>query len=275
MTSHIFLALGMWKATVDANVAAIAAVNRARMAAGEKPYACGHSPSWLEYAYLQLGDVESARNALAACRAAMEAGLAMEHHAHSMDPDDSLTGSFANMRLRYLLETGDWSGEVGGWAIPAKAGPGAQLDFAFARALGEIAQRHLSAARSAIAELETVCRSVIGLETQRADPDPTDRVRPDIILDEAQGLMAEQENHLAAAANLLRQAVALEATLPVAFGPPTVELPTHELLGAFLLRHGQRPLARAEFAKELAAAPGRRLAEKGLQAASAGAEITR
>jgi hypothetical protein len=275
MTSHIFLALGMWRATVDANVAAMAAVNRAHLAAGEKPYACGHSPSWLEYAYLQLGDVESARSVLAACRIAMQAGLAMEHHAHSMDPDDSLTGSYANMRLRYLLETGDWSGAVAGWTLPANAGPGAQLDFAFARALGEIAQRHLAAARNDLVELETVCRSVIGLETQRADPDPTDRVRPEILLGEAQALLAEQENHLAAAEKLLRQAAALEATLPVAFGPPTIEQPTHELLGAFLLRHGQRPLARAEFSKELAAAPGRRLAEKGLQAASAGSELTR
>ncbi len=35
MTSHIFLALGMWTDTVDANVAAIAAVNRPRLAAGK------------------------------------------------------------------------------------------------------------------------------------------------------------------------------------------------------------------------------------------------
>jgi len=272
MTSHIFLALGMWTATVDANVAAIAAVNRARLAAGEKPYACGHSPSWLGYAYLQLGDVESARSALAACRAAMQAALPMEHAGHSMDPDDSVTGSFANMRLRYLLETGDWSGEVAGWSMPANAGPGAQLDFAFAHALEEIALKDIAAARDAIFKLETLSHSVIDLETKRNDPDPTDHVRPEIMLDEATGLMAEQENHLATAEELLRHAVALEATLPIAFGPPTIDEPTHELLGAFLLRHGQRTEARAEFEKALAAAPGRRLAEKGLQSALAGSE---
>jgi tetratricopeptide (TPR) repeat protein len=272
MTSHIFLALGMWTATVDANVAAIAAVNRRSLAAGQKPYGCGHYPSWLGYAYLQLGDVESARSSLAACRAAMEAALPMGHAAHSMDPDDSVTGSFANMRLRYLLETGDWSGEVASWTMPANAGPGARLDFAFARALGEIAQRHIAAARDAIVELETLSNSVVVLETKRSDPDPTNRVRPEILLAEANGLMAEQENHLAGAEKLLRQAVALEATLPIAFGPPTIDQPTHELLGAFLLRHGQPTEARAEFEKALAAAPGRRLAEKGLQAASAGSE---
>lgn len=268
MTSHIFLALGMWTATVNANIAAIAAVNRAGAAAGKAPYACGHSPSWLGYAYLQLGEVESARSALAACRAAMEAAIPMEHPSHSMDPDDSVTGSFANMRLRYLLETTEWNGEVARWPIPAKAGLGAQLDFAFARALGEIAQAHLAAARDAIVKLETLCHSVVDMETKRNDPDPTDRVRPEILLAEAKGLMAEKQGDLAAAERLLRRAVALEATLPIAFGPPTIDQPTHELLGAFLLRRGQRVEARSEFEKALAAAPGRRQAEKGLQAAS-------
>ena len=268
MTSHIFLALGMWSATVEANVAAIADVNRARVAAGKMPIGCGHYSSWLGYAYLQLGNVESARSALLACRAQMQASLPMEHPAHSMDPDDSLTGSFANMRLRYLLETQDWSGEVAGWTVPTNAGPGAQLDFAFASALGEIARRNVPAARDAIVKLEAVSHLVVDLETKRNDPDPTDRVRPEILLAEAQGLMAEQESDPATAEKLLRRAVALEATLPTAFGPPTIDQPTHELLGAFLLRHGQPTEARVEFQKARAAAPGRRLAEKGLQAAT-------
>jgi tetratricopeptide (TPR) repeat protein len=269
MTSHIFLALGMWPDTVDANVAAIAAVNRTRAAAGKMPFGCGHYPSWLGYAYLQLGNVESATNALTACRAAMQAAIPMEHPAHSMDPDDSVTGSFANMRLRYLLETGDWSGDVAAWTIPANAGPGAQFDFAFARAIGEISLGHEAAARDAIQKLETRAHTVVDLESKRGDPDPTDRVRPDILLDEAQALMAEHENHLAAAETLLRRAATLEATLPIAFGPPAIDLPTHEALGAFLLRRGRKPEARMEFEKALAAAPGRRLAEKGLKAASA------
>jgi tetratricopeptide (TPR) repeat protein len=268
MTSHIFLALGMWTATVEANVAAIADVNRARLAAGEMPIGCGHYSSWLGYAYLQLGNVDSARSALAACRAQMEAALPTERQSHSMDPDDSLAGSFANMRLRYLLETTEWHGEVARWPMPANAGLGAQFDFAFARALGEIAQAHLAAARDAIVKLETLSHSVVDMETKRNDPDPTDRVRPEILLIEAQGLMAEQGRQLVNAERLLRRAVALEATLPIAFGPPTIDQPTHELLGAFLLRRGKRVEARAEFEKALAAAPGRRQAEKALQAAS-------
>ena len=86
---------------------------------------------------------------------------------------------------------------------------------------------------------------------------------PRYFCNEAQGLTAERENRLVRAEMLLRRAVALEATLPTAFGPPTIDQPTHELLGAFLLRHGRQTEARAEFDKALAAAPGRRLADKG------------
>jgi hypothetical protein len=270
MTSHIFLALGMWTPTVDANVAAIAAVNRARIAAGKMPIGCGHYPSWLGYAYLQLGNAEAAKSTLAACRTAMEAALPMEHSAHSMDADDSVIGSFANMRLRYLLDTGDWSGEVANWSMPVNAGPGAQLDFAYARAIGEISRRNIAAARDALVKLESLAHSIADLEAKSGDPDPTDRVRPEILLAEAKGLLAEQENQPATAEKLLRRAVALEATLPIAFGPPTIDQPAHEVLGAFLLRHGQGTQARTEFEKALAAAPGRRLAEKWLQATSQG-----
>src|SRR5882672_9401492 len=131
MTSHIFLALGMWQEVVQANIAAIADVDRARKAAGKDPAGCGHYASWLGYAYLQLGQLDKARGAAAACRATMESQVAMDHPGMSMDPDVSLSGSYANMRLRYLLDTGDWSGEVANWLLPKGAGPGARLDFAF------------------------------------------------------------------------------------------------------------------------------------------------
>ena len=268
MTSHIFLALGMWPESVDANIAAIAAVDRQRKAEGKEPLCCGHYPSWLGYAYLQLGQMDKAKSALALCRSALESEAATDHPGHSLDPDESLSGSFANMRLRYLLDTGDWTGEVAGWPLPKTAGPGARLDFAFAQAMGEVAQGHLEAARQDLGELEAVGREVADFETKRANPDPSYRLRPGIFLLEARALLAEHEGDLAGAEKLLRQAVGLEETLPIAFGPPTIDKPTHELIGEFLLRHGRKDEARAEFEKALTRTPGRRLAEQGFAATS-------
>ena len=270
MTSHIFLALGMWQEVVQANLAAIASVDRVRKAAGKGPVGCGHYSSWLGYGYLQLGQMDKARSAVALCRAAVESQAAMVHPGMSMDPDESSTGAFANMRLRYLLDSGDWTGEIAGWILPKSAGPGARLDSAFARALGEIMQGRRDAARQALAELAAVGHEVADIKTKSNDPDPSYRVRPEIFLLEARALLAEQEGDFAGAEKLLRQAVGLEEKLPIAFGPPTIDKPTHELLGEFLLRRGRKDEAHGEFEKALALTPGRRLAEQGLNTTSAG-----
>ena len=257
MTSHIFLALGMWKETVAANIAAIAAANRQRQ--GRSPIRCGHYPSWLGYAYLQLGQLDKAKVTLSACRAALESQTMMDHNSHSMDPDTSLAGSFANMLLRYQIDGGDWNTELSSWTLPQKAGPGARLDFIFARIMREISQKNSAAARQSLTELEATAREAKDIASKAADPDPTYRVAPEIVLLEARALMAEQENDLVNAENLLRQAVALEEKLPIAFGPPTIDKPTYELLGEFLLRRGRKDEARTAFEQALARTPGRRL----------------
>lgn len=268
MTSHIFLALGMWQEVVQANIAAIADVDRVRKADGKGPVGCGHHPSWLGYAYLQLGQQDKARRAVALCRATVESQAAMDHPGMSMDPDASLSGSFANMRLRYLLDTGDWTGDIASWTLPKNAGAGARLDYAFARALGEIMQGHRDTARQALAELEVVGHEVADIKAKSSDPDPSYRVRPEIFVLEVRALLAEQDGDFAGAERFLLQAVSLDDKLPIAFGPPTIDKPSHELLGEFLLRRGRKDAAHAEFEKAVARTPGRRLSEQGFGATS-------
>src|SRR5947207_3898281 len=76
MTSHIFLALGMWDDEVKANETAVAVVNRLRQKAGRPPGKCGHYNEWLEYGYLQQGRVADARRVLEGCRQAVEQAVA-------------------------------------------------------------------------------------------------------------------------------------------------------------------------------------------------------
>jgi hypothetical protein len=68
---------------------------------------------------------------------------------------------------------------------------------------------------------------------------------------------------------MLQEAVGLEEKIPVAFGPPMIDKPTHELLGEFLLRRGRRDDAQIQFRRAVALTPGRRLAVQGLAAATA------
>ncbi|QQS49139.1 MAG: hypothetical protein IPM66_11190 [Acidobacteriota bacterium] len=262
MTSHIFLALGMWRETVDANIAAIAAADRMR---GRTTMDCGHYESWLSYAYLQLGQADQARSRIGGCNA--KATSSPDEHAEmSMDPDNSRAGSLANMRLRYLIDTADWNGELARTELPKNSGPGARLDFAFANALRATGLRDADAAARSLAELESVAKEVIEIETRRADPDPTWRVRPAIFILEIQGLQAELKGDVAGAERLLREAVSREDSLPIAFGPPTIDKPSYELLGEVLLRNGKKSDARTAFTRALARTPGRRLAVEGLAA---------
>lgn len=184
MTSHIFLALGLWRETVEANIAAIAAVDRMR---GRSAPDCGHYETWLSYAYLQLDQPDKARGTLTGC-GTMATLSPDAQPMMSMDPDNSRAGSFANMRLRYLIDTANWKGEAAQARLPKNAGPGARLDFAFADALRAIGLRDANAASRALAELESVAKEVVDIETRRADPDPTYRVRPTILTLEIQGL---------------------------------------------------------------------------------------
>ena len=66
MTSHIFLALGMWPETVAANRNAIAHANE-MLAMHHMSMSCGHGPDWLVYARLQEG--ENPSDDIERCRA--------------------------------------------------------------------------------------------------------------------------------------------------------------------------------------------------------------
>ncbi len=76
MTSHIFLALGMWDDVVKANETAMGVVNRARQKVGKPAAWCGHINEWLEYGYLQQGRVADARRVLEGCRKTAEQAAA-------------------------------------------------------------------------------------------------------------------------------------------------------------------------------------------------------
>ena len=91
MTSHIFIALGLWDDVIDATRRAIAVVNKQRAARAKPPADCGHYPTWLHYAYLQEGRFEEASKALEACRAFA-----------FTDQAEGLMGEYADMRANQI-----------------------------------------------------------------------------------------------------------------------------------------------------------------------------
>ena len=104
MTSHIFVALGLWDDVIAMNEKAVAVVNAQRAAAGKGLAFCGHYPSWLVYGYLQKRDLDRARYYIDGCRAL--AAKELEARAPSdPDPDNSMSGSYLYMRAMLAADT--------------------------------------------------------------------------------------------------------------------------------------------------------------------------
>jgi tetratricopeptide (TPR) repeat protein len=97
MTSHIFIAVGMWDEVVSANESAVKVQNAMRAEHGEAPRHWGHYNYWLLYGYLQQGREADALALLEAARgkaqAADKRGAARTAGARSGQPPGRLDGA--------------------------------------------------------------------------------------------------------------------------------------------------------------------------------------
>src|SRR5205809_4926905 len=121
MTSHIFLAMGMWDDEVKANETAVALGNRLRQKAGRPPGTCGHYNEWLEYGYMQQGRVADARRVLEGCRQAVETTTAASSHDNSSGMQgmgamrsavNMSVGSYAEMRANFIIDAQLWKDDI-------------------------------------------------------------------------------------------------------------------------------------------------------------------
>lgn len=259
MTSHIFLAMGLWDDSAAANVAAMATADRQRADAGRPPLECGHYAEWLVYSDYQRGRTAEADAQVERCRGDAKTELARSAAGEGIEPVRSLVRSYADMAVRQLTETGHWRGAQG-LALPE----GRYLATRFTLAYGDLlaAGSDLGRVREAHARLQAAAQALRA--TRGGTPAPAASRREDIVLMQATGLerlaAGDPEGGLAQ----LHTAAEAERTIPVEFGPPLVEKPSHELLGDALSRLGRRAEAADAYRAALALAPGRRLATLGL-----------
>jgi tetratricopeptide (TPR) repeat protein len=266
MTSHVFLALGMWDDVVSANETATGIINTKRVAGDKPPQSCGHYNLWLEYGYLQQGRFADAMRILSACRSQAEEQSAAGHNHGAVDPDNTAAGSFIQMRAHYLIETRDWSGEAASWKLPSGASAWTQIMFEYTDALAAFHRIDAAAARALLAQMQSLGPQLnADLDRERYSADNWMRKVPGILTDEIQGLVFLRDNAVDKAAAALQKAADAEASLPSAFGPPLIVKPSHELLGEFLLESSRNQEARTAFETALLRAPRRVQALLGLQ----------
>jgi tetratricopeptide (TPR) repeat protein len=258
MCSHIFLALGMWDDVVQANVAATTVMNKQGAAAGRPPVHCGHSHYWLEYGYLQQGRIGAAKSVVAGCReAAMQPGMAAKAR-DVVDPDDAVVSSFVEMRARYLVDTGRGQDEVAGWKVDTGDALVSEINDAFATGFAAAERGDLPTARTALDTLvKLVPQSSAAFDAAGTPPgDPARRV-PQIQKLQLQAVILSAEGHGEQAVAMAQEAVAMGEGMAYAFGPPSPEKPSDELLGELLLKENRDSPARAAFEVSLQIAPQR------------------
>jgi tetratricopeptide (TPR) repeat protein len=280
MTSHIFMALGLWDDVIAANTEAMRVVN-ADSKGGTPPTACGHYGEWLQYAYYQAGRHHEAQRQFADCvreggDTAAWALLRTQRKATSEALNAYLRGqrlSEVTMRATSVIESPADRQYDGGMELDTS-----HLDRlagwdAFARGYAALHEKDLSAARHALAELQSIARQPAG---------PMDSEVPDeeaylgILAAMLEGATAAQDGHAETGLAQVRAATARYDALPFAFGPPVTVKPPHELAGDLLMAMSRPREALVEYDAALKLAPRRALSLLGrMQALQAMGDASR
>jgi len=271
MTSHIFTALGMWDDVVIANEAAVQVRNEMRAGKGEPPSSYGHYNFWLLYGMLQQGRYEMARELLQAAYAQVEEFGKSPEDPMILDPDRSIVGSVVQMWLRYLIETGDWDGEIADWNFRMGDAFDPNLNYTFVQAIRSAQASLPSKAQEQLAQFQRLKENLTAEISRQEEQAPGDLMylkRLDIMEQEMLAMIEAAKGEYVPAIAFAREASRLEGELPRAFGPPYIDLPSAQLLGDLYFAAGEYTEAVVAYQLELDRNRQRTAALRGLIAAN-------
>lgn len=267
MTSHIFIAMGLWDDLVKANEEASRVVLAHSRAQGKPEVSCFHYNEWLEYGYFQQGRRRAANDLLLSCKRSGEAGIsAMKGREGADKLVDRFSWSLPVMRATAVIESRDWEGPAVRLKVPASRDDYVNAVTEFSTGYAAVQAGNLDTARAALASLRQ--------RVAAGKPDPENLQALDylhILHDDLAGAIAASQGDVAKAVELVRGAATRLDGMAFDFGPPATVKPPHELLGEILLGDKRAAEAIAEFTASLKLAPQRVQSLLGLARAQAGA----
>lgn len=252
MPSHIFARLGLWKDDIAANNAALqAADNMAGMHLHTMHHRM-HSMDFLEYAYLQIGDDQSAKAQIDRLATFHREDIEADYRNFY---DSMVTG----LSARYAIERRQWK-EVMALQPVSQAWPGVQLQTWWAHAMAAGHLHDAAAAQDALTRYEQF------LEAVRKSPRA-------YVLDDLKDQHAEVNAWVAYAQGKNDQALSLMrgvADEQDKIGKGESELPAREMLADMLLESNHASEALQEYEVSLKTDPNR---FNGLYGAARAAEM--
>jgi hypothetical protein len=259
MVSHIYLALGDWKAVEQTNVQAIKVVNAQRAAGGRPAARCGHYNEWLAYALDQQG--KDSQELVDRCRSEAMAELAGSKVATVLGPERSQFNSWATIAVRHGVDTGRWPAFD---AIPAGEGQlFGRFDLAYGRLIAS--RRDPVAAAAALADLRRYRERIVEALPRERPDDHESAAWLDRAVAQAEAITKLAQGDRDQGMKLLAAAADAEAALPQPFGPPILAKPSAELLGDELLAMERKAEAADAYRRALLMMPGRQLSLAGLE----------
>jgi hypothetical protein len=176
----------------------------------------------------------------------------------ALDSDNSSAASFAVMRSRYLIDTGDWSGPVAAMKVNVEGLITAEFTRDWIDAYGAVRFGKLEAAVAAIERAKnSIKRYAAAATTAGIAEDAPARRLAKIEQQQLDGLLLLKRGRTDEGIALLSAAAAGERASPMEFGPPSLDKPANELLGEVLLEHGRAKEACVAFEAAQVIAPGR------------------
>ena len=254
MTTHIFLALGMWDDVVSQNEIAAGA--------DRTSWTPTHYTSWLGYGYLQQGRYGEALQHLEL----VHRNMAMGH--------GNVPALLVEMCGDYIVTTERWDSPCLGWTDVDLSGMRTRDKAlgAFLQGFSALKRGDRSTAERQLAAISALVPPLPTGEGNRGRGPQGDPV-PYILGDELRGALQQSSGDTTGAVTSLRRAAALEDAMPFEFGPPVTVKPSHELLAEVLLQAGRAREAEVAFTRALRLAPKRARSLIGLaRAATAAAD---
>ncbi|MGH7709638.1 MAG: hypothetical protein ACREOG_00045 [Gemmatimonadaceae bacterium] len=256
MTSHIFVASGLWDDVITANIAAWETSNRRN----------GHYTQWLAYGYQQQGRFVEAWRYVQAFREEAEQQRA-----------PYAIGHYAIMLAQYVVDREDWTSPAAAVALDSATvltqthegeGGGPRVGaFALARSLTALKVGRADIAERSLANISRRCAAARRTSTAAYVAGAPHICQ--VIELTLRGAMHGAAGRVDSAIAALTTAAEIEQSLPYEYGPPETVKPPRELLGEVLLAARRSAEARRAFELALARTPNRSRAVLGLARAYA------
>ncbi len=256
MPSHTFTRLGYWQESIDTNLRSVAAAQKEN-----NPAEGLHASDYLEYAYLQLGQYDTAKQVRdeAPAIAARMSGAVTQGAA----PPAAAAFARAAIPARYALERGAWA-EAATLQVHPSTTPYADAITWFARAVGAARSEDATLVAGSQKNIDELASIATRLGASN-EPYWAEQVEIQRLAASAWLALARAQNERALA--LMREAAVREDRTEKSAVTPGPLAPAHEMLGEMLLGLRRPKEALAEFEKTIAKEPNRLRAKQGAEAA--------